>query len=86
MTRLLPVSFAIVFSFVGCSSQQDNPCGTDPYADLPACTSALEGVECGREACSCCPDHWTCESGKWVVTGTNGGPLCADASTDAAQE
>jgi hypothetical protein len=82
----LAVFSLVALALVACSStttpSNADPCGSDPYAELPTCTSALEGVECGREACECCPDHWTCESGAWVVSGYNA-PVALDCDAGA---
>jgi hypothetical protein len=80
--RFLSCLATLTVLVAACSSNGSNPCGTDPYANLPACTPALEGTTCTREACACCTDSWVCHSGEWVGNGINGESLCAEAGTD----
>jgi hypothetical protein len=43
-----------------------DPCGPSSRTSLPSCTTTLEGHYCSYEACECCTNGATCESGDWV--------------------
>ena len=80
---LLVALLPLACSESGAVQADAGSCGnSDITGQLPACTTALEGVQCLTEAAPCQPLSQTCTAGQWVTDSINMGNSdfsCTDA-------